>query len=543
LGGVHRRSPGRPPESFRRSPIPNERQKSGAARILAGARFYSCAPGVSRLRPYGSSTHMTTSATVFVADDNPSILQGLDRALRVTGYTVRTATSGRGVLDLLEQAAEAPDLLLLDVMMPEMTGLEVLRALRLDPRWVDIPVVLITATNDGALPVSALRDGAVDFLTKPFRLDELLARVERHVVRNQELRRAREQARMRLQAIDLIRELNRVVTADEMFHLVTSRTSEILGVGRCSVLVVQAGEDVARVAASSEAELTDGLELKLSLYPEVREALATRRPVVVRDVATSPLFDGVRGEWERRGLPTPLRSVIVVPFPITEQMTGLFVERSTVDEPLLGDEAAELAERVVEAIVQACGRVQLFQKLVDQRKQLHDLAHTDELTGCDSRRSIIGYLGKQMDSSRRTGNPLSVVLLDLDHFKEINDGCGHLAGDAVLRALGQWLGSEGLRANDRAGRLGGDEFVVVLPATPSAGASAFAERARAHLSSIPFLFGDTRVQASVSAGVVSWPESDACSAEELISLADTALYQAKQGGRNRICVADAAAAA
>jgi diguanylate cyclase (GGDEF)-like protein len=265
--------------------------------------------------------------------------------------------------------------------------------------------------------------------------------------------------------------------------------------------------------------------------------------VVVRDVATSPLFDGVRGEWERRGLPTPLRSVIVVPFPITEHVTGVFVERATVDEPVLGDEAAELAERVVEAIVQACGRVQLFQKLVEQRRRLHDLAHTDELTGCDTRRSIITYLERELDEARASGAALSIVILDLDRFKEINDSCGHLAGDAVLRALGAWLGTEGLRMNDRAGRYGGDEFVVVLPGTPASGAAALAERARTHFSSIPFIFGETAVQGSLSAGVASWPEADVATAEELISLADTALYQAKQLGRNRTCITPAAAVA
>ncbi|HEX5725435.1 MAG TPA: diguanylate cyclase [Longimicrobiaceae bacterium] len=481
---------------------------------------------------------MTPAAgTVLVADDNPSILQGLDRALRACGYTVQTAGNGAAVLALLEEAAQPPDLLLLDVMMPEMTGLEVLRALRLDARWTDVPVVLITATNDGALPVSALRDGAVDFLTKPFRLDELLARVDAHVRRNQELRRAREQARMRLEAIDLIRELNRVVTADEMFHLVTSRTAEILGVGRCSVLVVERGERTARVAASSEAELTDGLILDLALYPEIREALEKGRPVTVRDVAASPLFDGVRHEWERRGLAVPLRSVIVVPFPVTETLTGLFVERATVDEPQLGEEAAELAERVVEAIVQACGRVQVFQQLMEQRKRLHDLAHTDELTGCATRRSLSLYLERELELARDRGEALSIVILDLDHFKEINDTCGHIAGDAVLRALGSWLCSDELRAHDRAGRYGGDEFVVVLPGTGSAGAFRFADRARGHLASIPFVFGDVAVRASLSAGIAAWPESEVATAEELISCADAALYQAKQAGRDRVAVA------
>jgi two-component system, cell cycle response regulator len=482
------------------------------------------------------------SPLVFVADDNPSILQGLERALTATGYAVRTAANGRAALELLEAAPDPPDLLLLDVMMPEMSGTDVLRVMRLNPRWIDVPVVLITATNDGALPVSALRDGAVDFLTKPFRLDELLARVDSHVRRNRSLREAREQARVRLQAIDLIRELNRVATAEEMFHLVTSRTSSILGVARCSVLVVQNGERIARVAASSERDVRDGLELDLELYPELREALDTGTPVRIRDVATSPAFDGVRGQWERRGLLTPLRSVIVVPFPISDALTGCFVERAAPGEPALGEAAAELAERVVEAMVHACGRVQLFQRLVDQRTRLHELAHTDELTGCDSRRSIFAYLEGEFEAARDAGLPLSIAILDLDSFKDVNDTCGHLAGDAVLRALGHWLTSEGAaRVSARAGRYGGDEFVVVLPGSGPEGATAFAERARRHMAAMPFAFGGTPVRATLSAGVASWPDVEVSTPEELIYLADAALYQAKQQGRNRTCVSPAAA--
>ncbi len=481
------------------------------------------------------------TGTVFVADDNPAILGGLDRALRASGYAVTTAESGTAILRRLEEAPAAPDLLLLDVMMPGMTGLEVLHALRRDPRWEEVPVVLITANNDGALPVSALRDGAVDFLTKPFRLDELLARVDAHVRRHQELRRAREQARVRLRAIDLIRELNRVVTADEMFHLVTTRTAEILGVARCYVLVVEDGESVARVAASSEQGVPDGLMVELAGYPEVRAALDTGRAVVVSDVETSPLFDGVRGEWTRDGGDPPIRSVVVVPFPISDTMTGLFVERAAAHEPVLGAEAEELAQRVVEAIVQACDRVKVFENLMEQRRRLHDLAHTDDLTGCATRRSVMITLERELTLARQRGEPVGIVILDLDHFKEINDTCGHLAGDAVLRALGAWLCSDGaLRSGDGAGRFGGDEFLVVLPGAGAGGALRFAERAREHLSSVPFVFGEMKVAASLSAGVACWPGVEAASAEDLIASADAALYRAKQEGRDRICLASAA---
>jgi diguanylate cyclase (GGDEF)-like protein len=221
-------------------------------------------------------------------------------------------------------------------------------------------------------------------------------------------------------------------------------------------------------------------------------------------------------------------------------MTGLFVERATIDEPALGHEAADLADRVVEAIVQACGRVQIFQRLVEQRERLSDIANTDELTGCATRRSVKQYLEGQLESARERGDTLSIVVLDLDHFKQINDSCGHIAGDAVLRELGSWLGAEGAASDgNRPGRYGGDEFVVVLPGMGTAAAQRFAERARAHISSIPFVFGDVAVRATLSAGIAAWPEIDATTADELISVADAALYVAKQRGRDQVCLSPA----
>jgi two-component system cell cycle response regulator len=483
-------------------------------------------------------------ATVFVADDNPAILLGIDRALQNSGYAVRTARNGTEVLRMLQEAPRAPDLVLLDVMMPEMSGIDVLHAIRGEERLSDVPVVLITANNDGDLPVSALRDGAVDFLAKPFRLDELMARVGAHVRRHRELRRAREQARMRLDAIDLIRELNRVVTADEMFHLVTTRTAQILGVARCSVVVLDHVARVARVAASSDAASSGEVLLDLDRYPEIREALETGGRVAVSDVSTSSLFDAEREAWEASGQPAPLQSVVVVPFPISASLTGFFVERSGPDEPVLGDEAADLGERVVEAIIQACGRVQVFQDLMEQRRRLHDMAHTDALTGVATRRALFLYLEDTLALARQRGEPLGIVILDLDHFKEINDTYGHLAGDAVLRALGEWLCSEGaLRSGDRAGRYGGDEFVVVLPGADMAGVMSFAERARARFSSIPFQFDGTTVQTSLSAGIACWPQVEVATGEDLISCADAALYQAKQLGRDRVSLAPGGAEA
>jgi DNA-binding response OmpR family regulator len=122
-----------------------------------------------------------TAPVIFIAEDNPILLQGLGRALSANGYEVQTAEDGAAVMTLLSESRRAPDLLLLDVMMPGMSGLDVLRAVRGDTRWTGVPVVLITAATDEALPGSAMREGAVDVMIKPFRLGDLLERVARQV--------------------------------------------------------------------------------------------------------------------------------------------------------------------------------------------------------------------------------------------------------------------------------------------------------------------------------------------------------------------------
>jgi len=120
-------------------------------------------------------------ATIFVAEDNPILLQGLGRALTTHGHGVSTAPDGEAMLELLQAQGHMPDLLLLDVMMPGLSGLEVLRCIKEDARLSSIPVILITAGTDDSLSAAALEAGAVDVLIKPFRLAELLECIDLHV--------------------------------------------------------------------------------------------------------------------------------------------------------------------------------------------------------------------------------------------------------------------------------------------------------------------------------------------------------------------------
>jgi DNA-binding response OmpR family regulator len=126
-------------------------------------------------------------ATIFVAEDNPILLQGLGRALTSHGYSVSTAADGEAMLEMLRSQADVPDLLLLDVMMPGLSGLEVLRSVKQDSRLSAIPVVLITAGTDESLAITALESGAVDVLIKPFRLSELLERIDSQVDRHRDV--------------------------------------------------------------------------------------------------------------------------------------------------------------------------------------------------------------------------------------------------------------------------------------------------------------------------------------------------------------------
>jgi DNA-binding response OmpR family regulator len=132
----------------------------------------------------------TPETTIYIAEDNPILLQGLDRALRASGYAVVVAEDGHSMLQLLEAAKTPPDLLLLDMMMPQMSGLEVVEAVRSRAVWNDLPIMLITAAADEALPAVARESGVVDVLIKPFRLGDLLGRIERHVRDHRESRAA-----------------------------------------------------------------------------------------------------------------------------------------------------------------------------------------------------------------------------------------------------------------------------------------------------------------------------------------------------------------
>ncbi len=161
---------------------------------------------------------------------------------------------------------------------------------------------------------------------------------------------------------------------------------------------------------------------------------------------------------------------------------------------------------------------------------------TDSLTGLYNRRFLHQRLEEEMARSRRHDTPLACVMLDIDHFKAINDTRGHAVGDAVLREVASILRRH-IRKSDIAVRYGGEEFVLVLFSNGADGARLVAERIRADVESHTFGSDGNSVQVTISIGVCAFPEESIGTADDLMRRADSALYQAKEAGRNMVCVA------
>ena len=220
--------------------------------------------------------------------------------------------------------------------------------------------------------------------------------------------------------------------------------------------------------------------------------------------------------------------VAVAPLVFDERLMGALQVKSNDFARVWHENEILLLRTVADQVAVAVNHAGLFAQIQQQ-------ALTDPLTGCYNRRSFEMHLDKEIMMAKRTGQPLSLLMLDLDRFKHLNDSAGHDAGDDALRQLATCFQEE-LRGVDSAARFGGDEFALILPQAFTEGALIVAERVRARVERI-FIpeFGNL----TASIGIASFP-AHALSRADLFRAADDALYAAKRAGRNQVCVADRA---
>ncbi len=488
-----------------------------------------------------------SASRILVADDDEAVLESVTWLLAENGYEVIPASGGAACLEQLNR--RPPDLLLLDILMPDADGYQLLERIKSEERWRDLPVLMLSAQPPEEASVRSLGLGAADFIRKPYRPRELLARVQAQLRMGAMLRstrqaltrteealvHAQQDADSRRTLVDILHEVTGDLSVNELFHLLVRRAARALDVSHCSVVLARPGESTAVVVAAFENPGLQHLPVQLDRYPEIRAALDSGDPVLVEDIDRHPLYEGVRHVWGIEGIEVPIRSVIALPFLVNRAQHGVFLVRRTRDQQAFNPTDLEFAQTVINTAVAVIQRAQIVESAMADNARLEQLAQTDSLTQLLNRRALTDRITAEMERALRYDSTLALLMIDLDHFKGVNDTFGHLVGDDVLRDVGQLL-NQTVRGHDIAARYGGEEFLVLLPETDDVGAVSFAERIRIAVKKHQFARGSVSMplRMTVSIGIAVFPAAMIESVEDLFARADAALYRAKAEGRDRV---------
>jgi two-component system cell cycle response regulator len=456
------------------------------------------------------------SARVLVVDDVPANVKLLEARLSAEYFDVTTAHSGPEALALCERAE--CDIVLLDVMMPDMDGFEVCRRLKSNPATHHIPVVMVTALDEPSDRVRGLEAGADDFLTKPVSDVALISRV-------------RSLSRLKM------------VTDELRMRAVTSRDIGIESPER---------EAVAETGRQGRILIVDD---RPNSYERIVETLAKEHTVDVESDPAEGLFHAADGnydliivslglkDFDGLRLCSQLRSlertrnvpILAIAEPDNNPRLVRGLEIGVNDYLLRPIDKNEMLARVRTQIK----KKRYTERLRDNVQLSIEMAITDALTGLFNRRYMESHLGTLVEQAAARGKPIAVMILDIDYFKAVNDSHGHDAGDDVLREFALRI-RKSIRNIDLACRYGGEEFVLVMPETDMAVAAMVAERLRRRIASEAFAIqqGARSLEVTISIGIAALAGSTDTAAT-LLKRADEALYRAKRDGRNRVVPAAA----
>ncbi len=452
------------------------------------------------------------TARILIVDDLIPNIKLLEARLSAEYFDVVSATSGPDALELCRDGR--CDIVLLDVMMPGMDGFEVCRRLKADPSTMHLPVVMVTALDQPADRVRGLECGADDFLTKPVDEIALIARV---------------------------RSLSRLkITLDEL--RARASTSANLGLAsrepndgaRGRILLV---EDRPSSADRIVSALQDFHDIDLDKHPQeaVFRAAENNYDLVVASLSLAN-FDALRLCSQLRSLERT-RALPILLLADTEDRQRVLrgLDLGVNDYIVRPIDRNELLARVRTQL----RRKRYAESLHENVQAALELAVVDALTGLNNRRFLETHLASALDQAAHKGRPLSLMILDIDHFKSVNDTYGHDAGDEVLRIFARRI-KRVLRSADLVCRLGGEEFVVVMPETPLAVAERVAERVRSAVEKDRFPIDAKATRTIPVTTSIGLAERGAdANADALMRRADKALYASKSSGRNRVTAAAA----
>ena len=451
-------------------------------------------------------THVTdTKGTILLVDDLPENLQLLSNLLTQFGYSIRSVTSGKMALKTL--AVKQPDLILLDIKMPDMDGYQVCTAIKANELLRDIPIIFISALDDVFDKVKAFACGGVDYIGKPFHIEEVVARLENQLLIQRQKKALQAEVKKRQEAEAVLYQsrtllasvlntsLDGIAALQAVRH---SQTGEIEDF-RCVVI----NPVLANVFSHSCEELIGNLVFKKFIQPINADIFARFIAIV---------------ETEE-----PLEADFYYPF--GESCWFHFV-------------AVKLGDGFAITVRDITARKKMELELQQANRELQLLAHLDGLTKIANRRCFDEFLAHEWKRLCRTQQPLALLMLDVDYFKPYNDFYGHQSGDDCLTKIAQAVQQIVHRPADLVARYGGEEFSITLSETDLQGAITIAEAIHQAIAvlAIPHSSSMVSKEVTVSIGIVSLIPTPDLSPEYLIHQADQALYLAKQQGRNRYCV-------
>ena len=450
------------------------------------------------------------SARVLIVDDFAPNLKLLEARLSAEYFDVLTASTGPDALAVC--ARGDCDIVLLDVMMPGMDGLEVCRRLKRDPLTHHLPVVMVTALDQPADRVRGLEAGADDFLTKPIDEVALIARV---------------------------RSLTRLkVVLDEL----RTRAAASASLGIPNPVPAAMTDDV---GGSSILLIED----RASAVTSIKSAFEPQHRVDAESDPQEALFKGVEGDYDLFIVSLGLQGHDGLR--LCSQFRSLERTRHI---PILIIAEIEDRTRVLRGLdlgindyllrpidrneLTARSRTQLRRKryadrLRDNVRATIEMAVVDTLTGLNNRRFFDTNFSSLVEQAARKGRPISLMILDIDHFKRVNDTYGHEAGDQILRTFAARV-RRAVRSSDLICRLGGEEFAVVMPDTDVEIASVVAERIRNGVERDLFTHAPDRPAIRGTSAIGLAERGSTINPDVLLRSADAALYQSKEAGRNRV---------
>ena len=492
------------------------------------------------------------SGNILIVDDAPENLRLLSSMLEHHGYHVRKAINGRIAINGAQIAK--PDLILLDINLPDIDGYEVCQRLKSFEQTKEIPIIFISAYNQEVDKIKAFEVGGRDYITKPFQLREVLARVENQLSiyqlqmqlkeRNYQLEQEILERQRAEEEIRFLLLITQAISAAPDIHSALEVTLNQI----CLMIGWDFGEAWIPSVDASKLEYSQGWyasEKNLFEFRKYSESLTFTPNMGL----PGRVWESQNSEWIEDvswmlpevfpryhiALKVGLKSAFAIPILWNDRVLAVLVffkKETMVKNQQLIDLIKAAASHL--AVMIQSKKAEYTLKLANQKLRL--LATLDGLTQVANRRRLDEYLDQEWRRMKREQLPLSLIICDVDYFKLYNDKYGHQAGDDCLRWIAKTISKVVNRPGDLVARYGGEEFAIILPNTDTEGALNVAENIRLEVQNLKIPHGKSLINefVTISLGVSTMIPQPETSPEGLISLADQALYQAKNQQRNCI---------